>query len=215
MKRILTAAATLSLSVAAIIGVSAPALAHSDELKTSPAAGATVDAGRIPVTLTFGEELLTGDDSISHQIVITNEAGERVPALCASADGFELSTAAAIDQPGKYTVIWRTVSADGHPVDGTFDFKVVNNTDYDAAADPVDACAEAIASEGMVVATPLAVDAPLMARDAQSSDSVPGALFIGAGFVVVLVVIAIATRKTLKARKTPKDRVQRRKNKSE
>lgn len=209
MKRILTAAATLSLSVAAIIGVSAPALAHSDELKTSPAAGATVDAGRIPVTLTFGEELLTGDDSISHQVVITNEAGERVPALCASAEGFELSTAAAIDQPGKYTVTWRTVSADGHPVDGTFDFKVVNNTDYDAAADPVDACTDAQISESMPIATPLAVDAPLMARDAKSSDSVPGALFIGAGFVVVLVVIAIATRKTLK------DRVQRRKNKSE
>ncbi|MEO0061204.1 MAG: hypothetical protein RL343_822, partial [Actinomycetota bacterium] len=36
-----------------------------------------------------------------------------------------------------------------------------------------------------------------------------GALFIGAGFVVVLVVIAIATRKTLR------ERVQRRKNKSE
>jgi methionine-rich copper-binding protein CopC len=215
MKRILTAAATLSLSVAAIIGVSGPALAHSELIETSPAAGATVDAGRIPITLIFGEELLTGDDSIAHQVVITNEAGERVPALCASADGFELSTAAAIDQPGKYTVAWRTVSADGHPVDGTFEFKVVNNTDYDAGADPVNACTEATASEGMVVATPLAVDTPLMARDAQSSDSVPGALFIGTGFVVVVVVIAIATRKTLKARKTPKDRVQRRKNKSE
>jgi methionine-rich copper-binding protein CopC len=84
MKRILSSLATLSLSLAAIIGVSGPALAHSDELKTSPEQGSTVEAGRIPITLTFGEELLTGDESISHEVVVANEAGELIPALCAS-----------------------------------------------------------------------------------------------------------------------------------
>mgnify|MGYP000308272712 FL=1 len=192
MKRILTAVAALSLSLAAVIGVSGPALAHSDELKTSPAAGSTVEAGRIPVTLTFGEELLTGNDSISHEVVITNEAGEIIPALCATADGFDLSTAAAIDQPGTYTVTWRTVSADGHPVDGTFNFKVENNTDYDAATDAVDACVYAMATTGE---SPMVISA-----NEESNDSLPGALFIGAAFVGVLVVIAIATRRTLKAR---------------
>lgn len=197
MKRILTTTAALSLSVAAIFGAPSPVLAHSDELKTTPAAGSTVDAGRIPITLTFGEELLTGDDSISHEVVVTNAAGEIVPALCASAEGFELSTASAIDQPGKYTVTWRTVSADGHPVDGTFDFTVENNTDYDAASDAVDACVYAMVTTG---------EAPTAT---QSSESWPGTLFIGAGFIGVLAVIGIATRKTIK------DRVLRRKNKSE
>jgi methionine-rich copper-binding protein CopC len=192
MKRILTAVAALSLSLGAVIGVSGPALAHSDELKTSPAAGSTVEAGRIPVTLTFGEELLTGDDSISHEVVITNEAGEIIPALCATADGFDLSTAAAIDQPGTYTVTWRTVSADGHPVDGTFNFKVENNTDYDAATDAVDACVYAMATTGE---SPMVISA-----NEESNDSLPGALFIGAAFIGVLVVIAIATRRTLRAR---------------
>lgn len=188
------------------MGVASPAMAHDDELKTSPAAGATVDAGRVPITLTFGEELLTGDDSISHEVVVTNEAGEIVPALCASAEGFELSTAAALDQPGTYTVTWRTVSADGHPVDGTFNFKIQNNTDYDAASDAVDGCvyAMAISGEG-----PTVLNSPIQPRDAEVIESWPGALFIGAGFVVVLVVIAIATRKTLI------NRGQRRKNKNE
>ena len=206
MKKIITSAAALSLSLAAIIGVPGPAMAHSDEVKTSPVAGATVDAGRIPITLTFGEELLTGDDSISHEVMVTNEAGEIVPALCASAEGFDLSTAAAIDQPGNYTVTWRTVSADGHPVDGTFEFKVQNNNDYDAASDAVDACVYAMVTSGE---EPTLLNSPIEPRDADSSDSLPGALFIGAGFVGVLAVIAIATRKTIK------DRVQRRKNKSE
>lgn len=207
MKRILSSLATLSLSLAAIIGVSSPALAHSDELKTSPEQGSTVEAGRIPITLTFGEELLTGDESISHEVVVANEAGELIPALCASAEGFDLSTAAAIDQPGKYTVTWRTVSADGHPVDGTFDFNVVNNTDYDAATDAVDACVYAMATSGE---TPM-----LISENEGSSDSLPGALFIGAAFVVVLIVIWIATRRTLKARASAKGKDPLRKNKSE
>ena len=206
MKRILTSTAALSLSLAAIIGVPSPAMAHSDEVKTSPAAGATVAAGRIPITLTFGEELLTGDDSISHEVIVTNAAGEIVPALCASAEGFDLSTASAIDQPGKYTVTWRTVSADGHPVDGTFDFTVENNTDYDAASDAVDACVYAMVTSGE---EPTLLNSPIEPRDAEGSESWPGALFIGAGFIGVLAVIGIATRKTIK------DRVQRRKNKSE
>jgi methionine-rich copper-binding protein CopC len=206
MKRILSSLATLSLSLAAIIGVSSPALAHSDELKTSPEQGSTVEAGRIPITLTFGEELLTGDESISHEVVVANEAGELIPALCASAEGFDLSTAAAIDQPGKYTVTWRTVSADGHPVDGTFDFNVVNNTDYDAATDAVDACVYAMATSGE---TPM-----LISENEGSSDSLPGALLIGAAFVVVLIVIWIATRRTLKARASAKGKGPLRKNKS-
>ena len=207
MKRILSSLATLSLSVAAIIGVSSPALAHSDELKTSPEQGSTVEAGRIPITLTFGEELLTGDESISHEVVVANEAGELIPALCANAEGFDLSTAAAIDQPGKYTVTWRTVSADGHPVDGTFDFNVVNNTDYDAATDAVDACVYAMATSGE---TPM-----LISENEGSADSLPGALFIGAAFVGVLVVIWIATRRTLQKRASVKGKDQRRKNKGE
>ncbi|MEY4639778.1 MAG: hypothetical protein RLY13_776 [Actinomycetota bacterium] len=202
MKRFFTSVAALSLSLAAVIGVSSPATAHNDELKTNPAAGSTVEAGRIPITLTFGEELLTGDESINHEVVVTNESGEIIPALCASAESFELSTAAAIDQPGKYTVTWRTVSADGHPVDGTFDFNIENTTDYDAATDAVDACVYAMATT--TSETPM-----LISENVEENASWPGALFIGAAFVGVLAVIFIATRQTLKVRG------QRRKNKSE
>jgi methionine-rich copper-binding protein CopC len=138
------------------LGGASGAWAHSDELKTSPEQGSTVEAGRIPIILTFGEELLVGDESISHEVVVTNEAGDILPALCASAEGFELSTAAALDQPGTYLVTWRTVSGDGHPVSGSFDFKVVNTTDYDAATDAVDACVSSSMAEPMVIAEPSA-----------------------------------------------------------
>lgn len=191
MKRIFSISATLSLAVAALLGGSVSASAHSDELITSPEANSTVDAGRIPITLTFAEELLVGDESISHEVVVTGEDGAIVPALCASAEGFDLSTAAAIDQPGEYTVTWRTVSADGHPTSGDFKFNVVNNNDYDAASDPVDACVYAMATSGE---NPALVT--LQQEDAESDAK--GAFFIGLAFIGVLAVIAIATRKTIK-----------------
>ena len=191
MKRIFSISAALSLAVAALLGGAVSASAHSDELITSPEANSTVDAGRIPITLTFAEELLVGDESISHEVVITGEDGAIVPALCASAEGFDLSTAAAIDQPGEYTVTWRTVSADGHPTSGDFKFNVVNNNDYDAASDPVDACVYAMATSGE---TPALVT--FEQEDAESDAK--GAVFTGLAFIGVLAVIAIATRKTIK-----------------
>lgn len=203
MKRIFSISAALSLALAALFAGSAPAFAHTDEVQSSPESGSTVDAGRIPVTLTFGEELLVGDDSISHEVVITNAEGAIIPALCATAEGFDLSTAAAIDQPGEYTVTWRTVSADGHPTSGDFKFNVVNNTDYDAASDAVDACVYAMLTSG-------SSEEPSLDSNAEDgSNALINGLIIGAGFLVVLGVIAAATRKTIK------DRVVNRKRKSE
>lgn len=191
MKRIFSISAALSLAVATMLGGAVSASAHTDEFSSSPEAGSTVDAGRIPIIMTFGEELLVGDESISHEVVVTGEDGAIVPALCATAEGFDLSTAAAIDQPGEYTVTWRTVSADGHPTSGDFKFNVVNNNDYDAASDPVDACVYAMATSGeepMLIST----------NQEESDGGLVAGLFIGAGFLVVLGVIAFATRKTIK-----------------
>ena len=203
MKRILSISAALSLALAALFASSVPAFAHTDEMTTSPEAGSTVEAGRIPITMTFGEELLVGDDSISHEVVVTNSEGAIMPALCASSEGFDLSTAAALDQPGEYTVTWRTVSADGHPTSGDFKFNLVNTTEYDAASDAVDACVYAMATSG-------SGEMPTLYSDAEDgSNALMTGLFIGSAFLVVLVVIAIATRKTLKAR------VANRKRKSE
>jgi len=198
MKRILSTAAALSLSLAVLLGGASGALAHSDELKTSPEQGSTVEAGRIPIILTFGEELLVGDESISHEVVVTNESGDILPALCASAEGFELSTAAALDQPGNYLVTWRTVSGDGHPVSGSFDFNLVNTTDYDAATDAVDACVSSSMAEPMVIAAPTA-----------AADNTDNLGWLVAGGLVVLGAAAAISGRVIRARGL------RRKNKSE
>jgi len=130
--------------------------------------------------------------------VVTNEAGDILPALCASAEGFELSTAAALDQPGTYLVTWRTVSGDGHPVSGSFDFNLVNTTDYDAATDAVDACVSSSMAEPMVIAAPTAA--------ADNTDTLG---WLVAGGLVLLGAAAAISGRVVRARGL------RRKNKSE
>lgn len=182
MKRISSILATFGLALTGFLAISSPAFAHSDELETNPAAGAVVEAGRIPITLTFGEPLLTGDDSIVNEIVVTNENSEIIPALCAVAENRDLSTAAAIDQPGEYTVTYRVVSEDGHPVSGSYKFKVENTTDYSAAEDPIDACVYAMATSGE--GEPLISPAPV-ADDTNNAFTII-ALIAATTFVVLL-----------------------------
>ena len=46
---------TVSLLVLGSVLLSSPVLAHDELVSTSPLAGATVEAGAIPIRLTFGE----------------------------------------------------------------------------------------------------------------------------------------------------------------
>jgi len=59
-------------------------------------------------------------------------------------NGSVISESVDIDLPGTYNVTWRTVADDGHPVEGTFQFSVVNNNNY--VATPVVACNARVAT---------------------------------------------------------------------
>ena len=86
-------------------------------------------------------------------------------------------------------VTWRTVSGDGHPVSGSFDFKLVNTTDYDAATDAVDACVTSSMAEPMLISE--------LPEPAGNTDNL-GWLVAG-GLVVLGAAVAISGR-VLRAR---------------
>jgi methionine-rich copper-binding protein CopC len=111
-----------------------PAFAHSDEVQTKPSAGQTVEAGVIDLELTFVEDLLELGENEGSELLVTNQDGAPALFTCPVADKNVLSAQTAIAEPGEYTVIWRTVSMDGHPVEGSYSFVVTNNNGY--ALDP-------------------------------------------------------------------------------
>ncbi|MFJ4538317.1 copper resistance protein CopC [Streptomyces tibetensis] len=107
-----------------LLAGAAPASAHAALRGTDPDDGSLVKQAPRHVTLTFTESVGLLDDSFrvfgpDQRRVHTGEATH--------ADG--RSDTARVDLPGKlaqgtYTVAWRVVSADSHPVSGAFSFSV-------------------------------------------------------------------------------------------
>jgi methionine-rich copper-binding protein CopC len=112
-----------------------PASAHADFESSTPAAGETVEAGNIQVALMFGEEML-GTEASGTVISVQGPAGpdnaQWADGCIDSVRGKLVSESVSLSLPGTYVVDWRAVSADGHPVEGTFNFEVVNTTNYES-----------------------------------------------------------------------------------
>jgi methionine-rich copper-binding protein CopC len=113
-------AATLMAAVVGALAPATPAFAHSQLQRTAPTNGAVVTSPIDTVTLTFNEMVrgafttvvVNGPDGVSysngHVRVVDDNVFQAVYPL----------------RSGTYTVAWRAISADGHPVEGQFEFRV-------------------------------------------------------------------------------------------
>lgn len=109
------------LALVAALAMATAALAHSKAEDTTPAGGATVEAVEV-IELRFDDPMrvtaiaLTGPDG---ELDITRETGlDPVTEFWAMPPE---------DMPaGAYTVDWRGLSSDGHPMQGSFDFTVAD-----------------------------------------------------------------------------------------
>ena len=135
-QRLIVAAVAIALGFGLNLVPASVAFAHSDLQSTSPLPGETVEAGRIDVTLEFNEEILTGEGSgavISVTGPFEGESIEHSDGCVDAIRGSLVVEGVSLDQAGTYEVNWRVVSADGHPIEGVYDFTVVNTTGYEAA----------------------------------------------------------------------------------
>ncbi len=99
------------------------AAAHAIVVRTSPERDGVgkADIGKVDVWYDAGIR-----DAFAAQAVV-NEAGERVDkrdAAIDSADPAHVSVSVSPLTPGKYTVRYRALSADGHLVSGAWEFEV-------------------------------------------------------------------------------------------
>ncbi|MEU9559898.1 copper resistance protein CopC [Streptomyces fumanus] len=107
-----------------LLGGAGPASAHAALAATDPADGTVLRTAPRDITLTFTESVGLRDDSFR----VLDPGGHRVrTGEAGHADG--RSDTARVTLPerlgtGTYTVAWRVVSADSHPVSGAFTFSV-------------------------------------------------------------------------------------------
>ncbi|MDG9727416.1 copper resistance protein CopC [Streptomyces sp. DH41] len=107
-----------------VLGGAGPASAHAALRSTDPEDGSVLQRAPRHVTLTFTESVGLRDDSFR----VLDPGGHRVRTGDAGrADGRSDTARVALSGElgeGTYTVAWRVVSADSHPVSGAFTFSV-------------------------------------------------------------------------------------------
>ncbi|WIE78558.1 MULTISPECIES: copper resistance CopC family protein [unclassified Curtobacterium] len=188
MRTARTTAAALAIVAAGLltlVGVQ-PASAHSALTSSTPADGAVVTEPLESVDLTFSEAPLAGLDA-GLRIQVTDASGADVARGDVTVSGTTMRRAVDLDQ-GRYTVLWRYVSPDGHPIEGTLAFE------YRAAA-PVST------PSASVTPTPTASTAPTSSATATATGASDGApssspgiapgVWIGLGAGAVLVAGAV------------------------
>ena len=110
-----------------------PADAHASLVSTDPADGSQLETAPEAVELTFSEDLDTGF------VAVTAPDGTKVGTSEPRLSGARMSAdLAESHQSGMYTVAYRVVSVDGHPVAGQFTFTTTAGhqaTPQEAASD--------------------------------------------------------------------------------
>jgi methionine-rich copper-binding protein CopC len=157
-RRALAAAAVLLLFACA------PAIAHTDLESSDPKDGATLESAPEQLTLTFGEDLL----SQGGKLTAKDDTGVQVNLGPVQVKGARLTAAwPATADAGTYSVAYRAVAADGHPLEGRIRFTVTpSGQTPTASATPVTATEpppQPSASNPWIVAAPLLLIAALAA----------------------------------------------------
>ncbi|PSK98571.1 hypothetical protein CLV63_105245 [Murinocardiopsis flavida] len=107
---LLTAFAAAS---AAALGQAPGALAHNTLISSSPEDGKSVGTAPDEIVLTFNDDVMEGGNGI----VVTAPGGTQVQDGEAAIDGPEASVGLeSLTEAGEYTVDYRIISADGHPL---------------------------------------------------------------------------------------------------
>lgn len=192
---------TAALGVAGFVGFGAVAAsAHNFLVSSTPESGSTLTTLPAEFSVTTNDNLITlGNAANSGAIEITGPDGLYYGDGCVSIAGPTISTAAALGGPGEYTLAWRVVSTDGHPVTNEFSFSWAPDGDQPtstgSATVPLCPGSDAAAA---------AQDAGAAGSDQAVGDTGPDttALWIG-GAIAVIAVAVIAT--LIAMRRKPSD----------
>lgn len=184
----------------AVITVAVPgaASAHSELVSSSPTDGDSTSEIPSEIVLEFNESI----QEIGNEIVVVDPEGTPV------ADGEMVVDGSVVTQPistgaaGEYTVTWRVVSADGHPISGEFSYtlRVPSTIDEEQGSEETTAAettepagsdnTQAESTEGTS-----AVESGESLEDEESGSGSTVPIFIGLGVLVLAGVVILVVRR--------------------
>jgi methionine-rich copper-binding protein CopC len=162
------------------------ALAHDRVVATSPAAGSEQPEPPARVAVTFSSDVIP----ISPFLVVLGEGGVPVQDAPPTTAGPVLSTPLPADlATGTYTVRWRVVAQDGHPIEGSFTFRVGASGSSPSPSTPTSA--------------PGADVPPAVVTEATTPSAPGSSLPLGLGAAVLAAALALAVAVVVRRRGTP------------
>jgi methionine-rich copper-binding protein CopC len=184
-------AAVVAASAALALLPAISASAHNYLVGTTPAKDAVVTTQPGTVSLETNEALL--DVEGGSVIQVQGPDGKYYGEGCAVVDGPVATTQTQLGEPGEYTVTWRVVSTDGHPISGTWSFtwQPVDGIALAEGSDEPGACGGTSAAAPEASAPADESDAPGESSEAASA-APTDALWIVGG-VLLAAVAAIVT----------------------
>lgn len=114
----------LGTAIALLLGGAGPASAHAALVSSDPARDSVVQTAPGEVTLTFSETVILADDAIR---VLDPESKRVDEGKSGHADGDSATARVTLHSglpDGTFTVAWKAVSADSHPIAGAFTFSI-------------------------------------------------------------------------------------------
>lgn len=123
MRKFARGLTVLALTGAGLFAMASPAFAHNSLTGSNPSDEAVLDAGPAEVVLTFDQPVQEGEGLNS--IAVTGPDGEQWQGGAAKVDSNVVTTPVReLGPSGRYTIGYRIVSADGHPVSGELTFEL-------------------------------------------------------------------------------------------
>lgn len=191
----------LVAAVALVVMPASGAFAHAGLAFSTPEDGAVLDVAPDEVVLTFTEELLSDLVEISvldaddNPVVVTEVAQTPPP-------GTDVKLPWPADlPPGEYSVAFRVVSADGHPVTGRVTFSYASQRETAEEPTPSEApAADESTTEPTVEPTPEATSEATFEEIVPAEDEpnnsligpllIAAAVIVGVGVIVSIVMLA-------------------------
>lgn len=171
-------ACTVLVGVALVmLGVqvgSGVAFAHSALVSSNPPADGVLEQSPTTIELSFNQQV---SESFA-TIAVREGADTQIEVSAPSVSGATVTSRVPGDlAPGSYTVGYRVVSADGHPITGQFSFAITGTQDDDQGG-------PAVSEDTSAATTP-----PTSAATASGGDNEDGSL--DSNWIVVVVIVAV------------------------
>lgn len=191
----------LVLTLVAGVGLAAPASAHNVLISSDPTEGSTLQTAPTSVRLTFDQPV----QDFEPVVTVIGPDGQRYESGSPQIDSTVVTTnVGALPVAGAYSIAYRIVSADGHPVEGSIAFQLsdaavaagstVGGSAVSGSPTSADSSISSVspssASTSSAAAGPAATSSAAVAA-AGSSSGLSGWVWIAIALAAVLVIAAI------------------------